>query len=210
MRRSYGVWRNSREPVPHPPSIKFRGQGLFPQGVSIAIRTYVLSEFSKTDNARNNLTLSLIKSYITKMQGYLIINKFRSPPPEAFHPIRCGNIFVQEFLFDVTEDRPLQVIFLFDGFYNYDAEKWAFSKPLIIEDPDINLEKRIKNAKTFSIYFIGALFVVPFYYLLVFLTEGAFLPHLPLKNEGLNIELLPYIFCAIVGASLAVVGSRWV
>jgi len=66
----------------------------------------------------------------------------------------------------------------------------------------------MRNTEKHHIYFAGALFAVPLFFLVVILTNGAILPHLQLEGEGQNVELFPYMLCAIAGASLAMVGLK--
>ena len=66
----------------------------------------------------------------------------------------------------------------------------------------------MKKLKKQYIYFIGSLFSVPLIIFLVFLSNGSILPHLSFKGNGQNIELIPYIFCSLVGIYLAIIGFK--
>ena len=98
---------------------------------------------SKTKDA---LTASLINSYCDTFQKYRILGDLRPPPASAFSPIRCSDVFIQEFIIEVTKGRPLHLVILFDGF-NGDLNDWATSNTAIIGDKEIGLTKRIENAK---------------------------------------------------------------
>ena len=119
---------------------------LFPQGVSTAIRSLIISLYTINNEDRDALTTNLINSYCDTFQKYQILGALRSPPVSAFTPIRCGDVFIQEFIIGVSIRRPLHLVILFDGFYG-DLNDWATSTPAIIGDEEIELTKRIENAK---------------------------------------------------------------
>jgi hypothetical protein len=130
------------------PIIKF-GNGsyyLFPQGISIAIRSYIIFEYSRTQEDRENLTSSLIRAYAIFLQGCHLLNGLPVPPPEMFAPILYKNTLLQEFIIASPKSRPLHLIIIFSQFES-EINDWPFSSPKFISDDDIDLKKRIKKAK---------------------------------------------------------------
>jgi len=119
---------------------------LFPQGVSTAIRTHVISAYTSSKQDRDALTANMINSYRVLLQKYQILGALHPPPVTTFSPIRCGDVFIQEFIIEVSKGRPLHLIILFDGFY-VDLNDWATTAPVIIGDEEIDLTGRIDNAR---------------------------------------------------------------
>jgi len=119
---------------------------LYPQGVSSAIRSYLISAYTNTQEDRDALTISLVRSYSKMLQSYQLLGKLHPPPASAFSPSRCGDVLIQEFMIEVTKRRPLHLIFIFDGFHGNNLTDWV-DAPLIANDEDIKLTERIENAR---------------------------------------------------------------
>ncbi|MDY6857359.1 MAG: hypothetical protein SWO11_22175 [Thermodesulfobacteriota bacterium] len=119
---------------------------LFPQGVSTAIRNYIMTAYTNTKRDRDALTANMIKSYQVLLQGYKILGALHPPPINAFFPIRSDDVFIQEFLLEVSKGRPLHLVIIFDGFYG-NLRDWATTAPAIITDEEIGLTRRIEYAK---------------------------------------------------------------
>lgn len=121
---------------------------LFPQAVSTAIRSYLLSAYASSSQDRGLLTKFYLWSYWNMLQTYQLFGSLGPLSMDGFCPIPYRDFFVQESIIQVSSGRPLHLIFLFDSFEG-DLSEWSVNAPKFFKD-SAYINSHIDKARQFT------------------------------------------------------------
>ena len=121
---------------------------LFPQAVSTAIRSYLLSAYARRSQDKELLTKCYLWSYWNMLLSYQLLGSLGPLSMDGFCPIPYNDFFIQESLIQVSPGRPLHLIFLFDSFEG-DLSEWAATPPKFFNDSS-QINSRIDKVRKFA------------------------------------------------------------
>jgi hypothetical protein len=118
---------------------------LYPQGVSTAIRNYLIKAFTKNRKDRKNLAKGLVLSQQKWIINGNILGARKLPFIEAVHFVEAKD-FVKEYVFEVSKSRVLHTILLFDDMEG-DLDNWPQKQSKALNGNKIKLLERIELVK---------------------------------------------------------------
>lgn len=122
---------------------------IFPSAIEKAIRSYILTQYTKTENDRISLTTNYIKSSQIYISKSILFGQIPMPPLTEIPQESIDHLIIQEFSTEVSKGRPLHLIFMFDCFNNWIHKDWISAEPFRIDMNKLNISKRIHDVKNY-------------------------------------------------------------